>query len=635
MNVFTSIVTGPVVQAIGWALLHLVWQATLVAAILAAALALLQRRSANLRYLVSCGALLLVVALGVVTAVRAYQPRTAVSAESILAGVSAGVSSSPVRAVEAAAVPIAQQTGISWLEFTASHLPQLVGLWFLGVLILSLRLMTGWVAAHRLATHGARTASREWEESLMAIARAIDLRRPILLLESAAVEVPTVIGWLRPVILLPVATLSGLTVQQIEMILAHELAHIRRHDFLVNLMQSAIETLFFYHPAVWWISRRMRVEREHCCDDHAVAVFGDPVQYARALTRFEELRGGPRSALAANGGSLLDRIRRLVLVRAETSQWPSRWAAGAALLTVITAVFFAPSLPLFASHDGQPAPPAAVRAATPAPADAPKAKTNAKTSVRCATAPVAPSAEVDVEAPEVMAPEPPMVAIAPSIPLVNVRPMIAPAIRESVALAQAIAGGVSGGIDTGVLSGIKDGVIGGIDTDLADVRELKAKLATIKASRHRIGEGGKLSVDDLIALSSAGVTPKYIDEMRRAGLGDISLDDVVALRMQGVSPAFVSALRDAGVRVDSARDAISLRMQGVTGDYVKEMVAAGYANLGVRELIELRMSDVSPAFVKSLSEAGYTHLSVKDLLRLRMSGVDANFIRELSKYRTQ
>src|SRR6185369_12620027 len=120
-------------------------------------------------------------------------------------------------------------------------------------------------------------------------------------------------GWMRPAILLPASTLSGLSVAQIEAILAHELAHIRRHDYIVNLLQCVIETLLFYHPAVWWVSRRVRDERELCCDDMAVQAVGDRVGYARALCELERLRAAtPQLAMAANGGSLLTRIARLL-----------------------------------------------------------------------------------------------------------------------------------------------------------------------------------------------------------------------------------------------------------------------------------------------------------------------------------
>src|SRR5213076_1329469 len=147
--------------------------------------------------------------------------------------------------------------------------------------------------------------------------------------ETTLVDVPMVVGWLRPAILLPVAALASLSTTQIEAILAHELAHIRRHDYAVNVLQAIVETLLFYHPAVWWLSNRIRVEREHCCDDVAVALFGNPLQYARALTRFEELRLDPAHALlAANGGSLLTRIRRLVGAHGESANWSSQFAAG-------------------------------------------------------------------------------------------------------------------------------------------------------------------------------------------------------------------------------------------------------------------------------------------------------------------
>src|SRR5207253_10299038 len=132
-------------------------------------------------------------------------------------------------------------------------------------------------------------------------------------LESAVVRVPAVVGWLRPVILLPASALTGLTPQQLDVLLAHELAHVRRYDYLVNLVLSVIEMLLFYHPAVWWVSRRVREEREHCCDDMAVPACGDAHFYATALLGMERLRSPlPTLSMAAAGGSLVARVRRLM-----------------------------------------------------------------------------------------------------------------------------------------------------------------------------------------------------------------------------------------------------------------------------------------------------------------------------------
>lgn len=165
---------------------------------------------------------------------------------------------------------------------------------------LSTRLLAGWLLAVRLRRHGTRQVSDEWRRRVQTLSRRLRVSRPVRVLESVVVQVPAVVGWLRPVLLLPASALAGLTPTQLEAVIAHELAHIRRHDYLVNGLQTAVETLLFYHPAVWWVSTRIRQKREHCCDDVAIALCGDPVEYGRALV------------VAASGGSLTARIRRLV-----------------------------------------------------------------------------------------------------------------------------------------------------------------------------------------------------------------------------------------------------------------------------------------------------------------------------------
>ncbi|HEX8685339.1 MAG TPA: penicillin-binding transpeptidase domain-containing protein, partial [Pyrinomonadaceae bacterium] len=182
-----------------------------------------------------------------------------------------------------------------------------------GVMLLSMRTLGGLVLTHRMKLRGAQPVSGLWRERAAEIARKLSLSGPVKVLESSLVSVPTAVGWLRPAILLPASAFTGLTPQQLEAVLAHELAHVRRHDYLVNVLQTGVETLLFYHPAVWWVSRQVRAEREHVCDDMAVRVTGDAMTYARALTRIERLRTtAPRLAMAADGGSLRSRVSRLV-----------------------------------------------------------------------------------------------------------------------------------------------------------------------------------------------------------------------------------------------------------------------------------------------------------------------------------
>jgi uncharacterized protein (TIGR03435 family) len=157
-----------------------------------------------------------------------------------------------------------------------------------------------------------RPAPSEWQRTIERLKARVSVSRPVRLLVSGAVHAPAAIGWLRPVVLVPAGALAGLPVEQIEALLVHELAHIRRHDYLVHILQSVIEAVFFYHPAVWWISSHVRAERELCCDDIAVSLTGDAVVYARALAEFASARWVQPAVMAATGGSLAGRIARLL-----------------------------------------------------------------------------------------------------------------------------------------------------------------------------------------------------------------------------------------------------------------------------------------------------------------------------------
>ena len=281
------------------ALLHFVWQGSLVAMLLWAALLGLRRRPAPWRYAASCVAL----------AILAMLPAATVWILARRAAAAGPASAAPAYWFAATAAPSIGPAAVSWLVRVENWaLP----IWALGVLLLSLRLVWGARQVHGLR----RRMEPAAEAVLAAVARLsvrMGIRQSVAVGVSPGAESPAVVGWIRPVILLPSASLLGLTPEQLEAVLAHELAHIRRFDYAVNLAQTVIETLLFYHPAVWWVSARMRHERELCCDDLAVAVCGDALCYARALTRLERLRlSAPQMAMASTGGPLLYRIQRLM-----------------------------------------------------------------------------------------------------------------------------------------------------------------------------------------------------------------------------------------------------------------------------------------------------------------------------------
>lgn len=211
--------------------------------------------------------------------------------------------------------------------------------WSLGVVLLSMRPLVGWHMLRRLRRLGVSAPTDEIRAALCRVAKQMGLRRTVDVMLSSIAQVPVVVGYFTPVILLPVAFALSVPLSQLEAILAHELAHVRRHDFVVNLLQTLIETVFFYHPAVWWLSHRIRVEREHCCDDLAVSVLNDRIEYGRALVRVEELRGRSTVlAMSAADGSLLSRVRRIVGVVSDRSDLNTRWPVlfvGLIMLAVI------------------------------------------------------------------------------------------------------------------------------------------------------------------------------------------------------------------------------------------------------------------------------------------------------------
>lgn len=278
-----------VMNAWGWALLNFLWQGTVVGGVAALLLALLRGASARWRYAVCA------VALGLCLGLPLAQCLDLAPAE---------------------------------VEFTtelpplAEQMPALVGAWALGTALMLARLALGlaWVArARRRST----PAPAEWQARLDALARRLSLRRPVPLRLLPGLAGPIALGMLRPCVLLPAALLSRLPVDLLEALLAHELAHVRRWDYVANLLQSVVEALLFFHPVVWWLSARLRAERELVADEISAELLGDSRRMALALHALSEVPQGhmPNVALAAQGGDLLRRIERLLAPRPQATGW--------------------------------------------------------------------------------------------------------------------------------------------------------------------------------------------------------------------------------------------------------------------------------------------------------------------------
>jgi bla regulator protein blaR1 len=448
------------------------------------------------------------------------------------------------------------------------------------------------VLVQRLRINGLSPVPEALEATLARLREALRISTPVRLFQSALVQVPTALGWLRPVVLVPAGALVGLTASQLELVLAHELAHIRRRDYLVNLLQTAVETLLFYHPAVWWVSGRMRIEREHCCDDLAVAACGNPVGYARALADLERLgTRGPILAMAASGGSLFDRVARLVTPRgplSPTSRGLATLLCAGALVLVFT---------LGSSLIG--APPADVALAEPAqenptsfPIRNPRNEKQARASASVASAAAA--------------------GETPAYPLSRILELASAGVTpeyidemEALGLNSLTADELmtlcSHGVDPDYVKGLTD--LGYTD----------------------------LTAERLVALRSQGVDPEEVEALKKNGLDHLSPSDLLSLRSQGVDSEFVEQLKQAGYEDLSVSKLIALRSQGVDGEFAAEFKKLGYDDLSTSKLIALRSQGVEPDFVRELSELGYRNLSVPMLLALRSQGVCADEVRELKE----
>lgn len=350
MNTLDNLFTPVLLRAIGFTLLHSLWQGTIVAVVAAMLLLLLHRHRATVRYRVLLGSLLLVVASATATFVYYYSSVLEGNASSTPAANAGKAHASPrpstpktLSAIDAEVASHLHAGLAVGAAYAEQHLPLLVGAWLLGLLAMTLRLLAGLAYVRRLRRYRVAALPAITQQQLDALCTQAGLTRRVQVLASALVPSPVVVGYIKPVILLPVSALTGLAPRELEMILAHEVAHVLRQDYLVNLVQVLVEVVFFYHPAVWFLSAALRTEREHCCDDVAARLCGDAHTLAKALSSLAELAyaeaRAPRLVLAAAGtagkGALLSRVRRLVMNSpAAPAFWASGWSVGAVLLGV-------------------------------------------------------------------------------------------------------------------------------------------------------------------------------------------------------------------------------------------------------------------------------------------------------------
>ncbi|MGA9461192.1 MAG: M56 family metallopeptidase [Terracidiphilus sp.] len=567
-------------DAIAWALIHFCWQAAAVAVLYRVLMVAFARSSSSTRYALSVAAMLLM-AFGA-CATFTWEISSA-HPSPVLHHTVAEIRNAALAAVS----PQNPSTGNAD-SGGGSRTPQINllrwidGAWVLGVLLLSLRSIGGWWVIQRLRRTAVDEAPSAVRASFERVSAALGLRRSVLLRVSSAIAGPITVGAVRAMVLLPVSAITLLGPDEVEMVLAHELAHVRRADFLCNLLQTLVETLFFFHPAVWWIGKRIRHERELCCDDIALRICPNPVTYATALFRLEEQRVRRwRLAMAFDGDQSNQTLRmRIARILGEpTSQVGGRSVQPFSL--IVAAIALAVSL--------------------------------------LATPPVVAS----------FAPTHSAIAGHPTLGVIARRTTLAvhalparPGIPHPVLQAAAPAPQEKAEDATQPKSTYIDRMkAAGYDVDLDKYIAMKIQGVTQEFALQMAQAGvGKLSADDLIACRIHGVSPEYLAQLKQQGFEIKSIQDAISFRIFEITPEFVAGMKSAGFANLTQKQLVALRVQGVTPEYAQE-IASQFPGATVDDVIKTRIFHIDAGFIAQARKLGLTNLSIEKLVRIRVSGV--------------
>jgi len=540
-------------DALGWTLLHFCWQATVIGLAYGAIDMACENAGSRTRYGLALAALLAMVAAAAATLIHELSAVRLAPSDIWAIGASDRM---PIDAAGAALSNAARGP----MEIGAV-LPWLDLLWLAGVLCLTLRALGGYYVLLRFV----RATDPHVPEQLVALVRGLctclGIDRSIALRLSREGGGPFVVGVVRAVIVVPVSALTALSPAQLEAVLAHELAHIRRADFLWNVLQTIVETLFFFHPAVWWIGRRLRTERELCCDDMALAACGDRLTYATALVALERARPTNRLAPALHGqGSNVGLKARILHILGTAPQRPHRLAPLLFAATAIISLLLVSQLPSARAIEAvQPRP---WQPRTPGIRQRPMIAIDfaARTTASADWSTSRPAS------PPPSAPQPAHVAEPVAPPATQPAP-------EDYATAMRNAGYADD--DRYLLSLQRDGVPPDYVRSLAGF-----DLGSLQARQIRTLWTRGMRASDIRALLSAGAEP---DDWR----------DVVGFSLYGVTPAFIAAMRAAGFDHIEPGKLIMLGKLGVTPDYAR---AAKQADPGLDtwHLIHQRLFENGP-----------------------------------------
>ena len=608
--------------ALGWTLVHFCWQGTAVALCYLLADRLTLRASSVVRYAVATGALALMPLLVLATFSHEVKLAGLTHESQAIQGTPSGFVSQSTDASVAQSIEqsagqgIAEHNATSFVAIAERTLPWLDTFWMLGVVLLAVRAIGGWWQLEGLRRRARGIVPAHLEQSFQRICARVNVGRRVALRVSDRVISPMAMGVWRATVILPVSAILSLTTEELEAVLAHELGHIRRLDYACNLLQTALETALFFHPAVWWLSRKVRDRREICCDEIAVKSCSDPIVYAQTLLRLEEQKTlGFRLAVAQRGssGSLLGRIRKVL---GEDEPMENRITGGVRVAVASLVVAGLLIGPRVSDAVAAARPADAIVAPKPAAQAIATNKNNSRQTSDRSTA-----------NPDTTPLAKPAASNQPSsdtsvIEVASLQPSASLAMMQDESKPEPKPESKSGSKGISYIDGMRDaGYPLDLNNDLNTLISLKSLGVTPEYAK-QMGElgFGKPSVHELISLKALGVTPEYVAELKQSGIGPKDFHEVTTEKALGITPEYASDMKKTGFGELKLQDLISLKAQGVTPEYVT-WLKQQFPNVTIDELRKASVFHLDDKFIAAAKSHGFDGKDFDKLVRLKISGL--------------
>jgi beta-lactamase regulating signal transducer with metallopeptidase domain len=540
-----------IIRALCWTLLHSLWQGLILAIVAGAVMLLTKKARSATRYTLLATLVMGFLLLSGYTFFREFRLPVGRTPE-IVQRVAPVTDMGGVTALPASDQPVRTNFTDQLVQYFNTHAAVVVVLWFIVFLARFVKLLSGLVYAQRVRHYQTSEVAAEWRERLAELMQRLRISRPVRLLESALIQVPVAVGWLKPVILVPVGMLAQLPADQVESILLHELAHISRRDYLFNLAQNIVDTLFFFNPALLWVSSLIRTERENCCDDVAILESRSRRRLVEALVSFHEYQQSARGwslGFAGEKNGLVKRVERIVRKRNHSLN------PGERLLLMVGVILLCGA---FATVN------------------------RGRTAVRVAVKTVAVDKPVEVKTTRV-------VKITPAVQKKRTDPVRAHGLAKGDFNAEFKADFRT---DTSKPDTSKPTTLTKADIDLLIRAHEHGVTPEYVAELKQLGY--TVSLEQAIRLVDHGVSADFIRDIQKEGYAQISLDMAVELIDHGVSADFIHQVKAEGFPNLSMKEAVRLVDHGVDIAFIRGWKKKTDSKLELSDYIKLRESGIDP-----------------------------------------